>query len=93
MLARVFWQYLQTKDFIFEITQFRSVIKIQYVSKNAHNGSNMTLIRTQAIPQLQCRIRACEITTFHLHLFCFSSSLHYLCIKWKMALPVLKAKD
>lgn len=33
MLARVFWQYLQTKDFIFEITQFRSVIKIQYVSK------------------------------------------------------------
>lgn len=33
MLARVFRQYLQTKDFIFEITQFRSVIKIQYVSK------------------------------------------------------------
>lgn len=33
MLARVFKQYLQTKDFIFEITQSRSVIKIQYVSK------------------------------------------------------------
>lgn len=33
ILARVFRQYLRTKDFIFEITQFRSVIKIQYVSK------------------------------------------------------------
>lgn len=33
ILARVFKQYLRTKDFIFEITQFRSVIKIQYVSK------------------------------------------------------------